>query len=71
MPLSIHEPLVRDASIPLLQEYSGVADPTWPTFTGASVTKLLGDQVCLNAAAQPSHVSAAFASAFLKAGMLV
>ena len=57
LPLSVHSAKIKESSTPLLKTYSGSAQPTWPTFTGTSLTKLLGDQVVLNSCSNFDKVS--------------
>ena len=71
LPKATHSILAKQTSDGRLVDYCGTeSEKTWPSFTGSSVTKLLGDQILLNAATGPEELSCAWQCALLHQGYL-
>lgn len=71
VPLSAHTMRLKKASDPSITAYAGAGDPTWPSFTAASITKLEGDQQVLCGVASPAMVAKSWHACFFQPGFLV
>eukprot|EP00974_Lingulodinium_polyedra_P033293 3201912-Lingulodinium_polyedra.AAC.1 len=68
--MSFHQPRMKEASCEEIKNYASHLERAWPSFTGTSQQKLLGEQVLFNSAGSPWAALKAWHGSFLHKGLL-
>lgn len=71
LPTSLHHPRMKDATTPRIHGYIGTNDRDWPSYTGVSVQKLLGEQLLFNKCRSGWECLKGRHASFLQQGLVV